>query len=261
MLTNITRSYSTIAVEVAPPAGSIRLTLPPRNIIDLRMMDELLAAIDSFEQRADLSYFVLSADGPSFSAGVDIAAHRPDQARDMLVKFHSVIRALVNTSKITLAAMQGACLGGGAELALVCDMIFCAEDSRWQFPEIDLGCFPPVAAVMLPQLVGAKRAAEMVFTGQVLHGDEALHLGLVNDSVPAAQLEDVIAEIGSRLATLSPRALALAKKALHKFDARRFDEHLQQVESIYLDELIPSADAFEGINAFLEKRMPRWTGR
>lgn len=137
MLTNINRPYSTITVETAPPGGRIRLSRPPRNILDLKMMDELLVAIDDFEQQPALSYFILSGDGPTFSAGVDIASHRPEQARDMLTKFHSVIRALVNTSKITLAAVQGACLGGGAELALVCDMIFCTEDSRWQFPEIE----------------------------------------------------------------------------------------------------------------------------
>jgi enoyl-CoA hydratase/carnithine racemase len=179
----------------------------------------------------------------------------------MLTKFHSVIRALANTSKITLASVHGACLGGGAELALVCDMIFCTEDSRWQFPEINLACFPPVAAVALSQVVGTKRAAEMVLTGQVLHGDEAFHIGLTNDSVPRDELDDLVNEVGERLASLSPKALALAKKAFYKFDARQLDERMQQSESIYLDELVHTEDALEGINAFLEKRKPKWTGR
>jgi cyclohexa-1,5-dienecarbonyl-CoA hydratase len=261
MLTNIDRKFARIAVEVAPPAASIRLSHPPRNVIDMPMMDELLAAIESIEQRSDISYFVIGADGPSFSAGVDIAAHRPNQARAMLTKFHSVIRSLANTSKVTLAAVGGACLGGGAELALVCDMIFCTEDSRWQFPEINLGCFPPVAAAALSQVVGTKRAAELVLTGQVIHGDEAFHMGLVNDSVPADELDDLVNEVGERLASLSPKALALAKKAFYKFDARQFEERLQQTETIYLEELVHTEDAQEGINAFLEKRKPKWTGR
>jgi len=261
MLTNIARPYSTITVETAPPAGRIRLSRPPRNLLDLKMMDELLAAIEDFEQQPALSYFILSGDGPTFSAGVDIAAHRPEQVRDMIPRFHSVIRALANTSKITLAAVQGACLGGGAELALACDMIFCTEESRWQFPEINIACFPPVATVVLSQLIGAKRAAEMIFTGQVLHGDEALHIGLVNDSVPADELEAVVDEVAQRLASLSPQALALAKKAFQQFDARQLDERLQQTAAIYLNELLHTPDAIEGVNAFLEKRKPRWTRR
>lgn len=261
MLTNIEKQFARITLDVAPPAARLRLSRPPRNIIDLAMMDELVAALETVEQRSDVSFLVLSADGPSFSAGVDIAAHRPDQVRAMLTKFHSVIRALVATTKITLAAVHGACLGGGAELALVCDMIFCTEDSRWQFPEINLACFPPVAVVALSDVVGTKRAAELVLTGQVIHGDEAFHMGLANDSVPAAELDDLVNEVAERLASLSPKALALAKKAFYKYDARPFAERLQQVESIYLDELIHTEDALEGISAFLEKRKPRWTGR
>jgi cyclohexa-1,5-dienecarbonyl-CoA hydratase len=257
----IETSFRKITLDLAPPAARIVLTNPPVNVIDLPMMDELVAAIEQLNQRADISFFFIAGSARAFSAGVDIAAHTPDKVRPMLTKFHSVIRALVATSKITLAAVRGNCLGGGAELALACDMIFCTEDSKWQFPEINLACFPPVAAVALSQVVGSKRAAELVLTGQVIHGDEAFHMGLANDAVPEAELDEVLDEVGERLAALSPAALALAKKALYKFDAQQLSQRLNEVESIYFDELMKTEDALEGINSFLEKRKPVWTGR
>jgi cyclohexa-1,5-dienecarbonyl-CoA hydratase len=261
MLTKIEKQYTKIEVDIAPPAGRITLASPPANIIDLSMMDELQGAIEDFEQRDDISFLILAGNERTFSAGVDINAHRPKQARQMLAKFHSVIRALANTKKITVAAVRGACMGGGAELALVCDLIYCTEDSTWQFPEINLACFPPVAAVALSQVVGTKRAAELILTGQVIHGDEAFHFGLANDAVPDSELDDLLDEIGGRLASLSPAALALAKKAFYKFDVRQLGEPLQQVESIYVDELLKTEDALEGVNAFREKRKPVWKGK
>lgn len=257
-LTQIETSYSKITVDVAPPAGRITLANPPLNVIDLPMMEQLLAAIEQFEQRADISFFVITGTERAFSAGVDIAAHTPERVRPMLTKFHAVIRALAATRKVTIAAVRGNCMGGGAELALVCDMIFCTEDSTWQFPEIKLACFPPVAAVALSQVVGTKRAAELVLTGQVIHGDEAFHMGLANDAVAEDALESVVEEVGERLASLSPVALALAKKAFGGWDARQLEERLQRVEDIYLDELMKTEDAREGIKAFMEKRKPKW---
>ncbi|MFB3812518.1 MAG: enoyl-CoA hydratase/isomerase family protein [Terriglobales bacterium] len=261
MLTQIEKHYTKIALDAGPPAARITLSNPPVNIIDVRMMEELLDAIEQLDRRADISFFIISGSQRVFSAGVDIAAHRPGQVRDMLAKFHSVIRALAATNKITIAAVRGACMGGGAELALVCDMIFCTENSTWQFPEINLACFPPVAAVALSDVIGTKRAAELVLTGQVIHGDEALHIGLANDSVPDRDLDDLVNEVGERLAALSPAALALAKKAFYRWDAREFDQRLRRAESVYLDELIKTEDALEGVNAFLEKRKPKWKGK
>jgi cyclohexa-1,5-dienecarbonyl-CoA hydratase len=261
MLTQIEKSLQRITLDISPPAGRVTLSHPPLNVIDLKMMDELLAAIEQLDQRADVSFFVVAGSLRAFSAGVDITAHTPTHVRPMLTKFHSVIRALTATKKVTLAAVRGPCLGGGAELALACDMIFCTEDSTWQFPEINLACFPPVASVALSQVVGSKRAAELILTGQIIHGDEAFHMGLANDAVPDPDLDNLVNEVGQRLAELSPAALALAKKAFAAYDARQLDERLQHAESVYLDELMKTEDALEGINAFLEKRKPIWRGK
>jgi enoyl-CoA hydratase/carnithine racemase len=144
----------------------------------------------------------------------------------------------------------------------MCDMIFCTEGTRFQFPEIQLACFPPVAAVALAAVIGQKRAAEMVLTGNVLHGDEALHIGLANDAVADEnELFEVLQDVIARLASLSPAALKMAKKAMYGWDAIHFDKGLQRAEAVYLNELIATEDAREGIQAWIEKREPVWKGK
>jgi cyclohexa-1,5-dienecarbonyl-CoA hydratase len=262
MITHITPSFSKIRLHVEAPVAQIVLENPPVNVIDLPMMSELIAALEHVEEVADVSVIVFSGSGVDFSGGVDINAHTPDKVRDMLVEFHSVIRSLVSTKEVTIAAVHGNCLGGGAELALMCDMIFCTEGSRFQFPEIQLACFPPVAVVALAAAVGQKRAAEMILTGNIIHGDEALHYGLANDAVADEnELNEVVHEVTERLASLSPAALALTKKVLYAWEAIHFDKGLKRSENVYLDELLKTEDAREGITAWIEKRQPVWKGK
>jgi cyclohexa-1,5-dienecarbonyl-CoA hydratase len=256
-----TASTTRLAVEIAAPLARITLHNPPLNIIDIPMMRELHPALTEIESRPDISIIVFEGDSRAFSAGVDVKAHLPDQVREMLTSFHAVIRFIVASRKITIAAVQGACLGGGAELAAVCDMVYTARDAAWGFPEIKLGCYPPVAAVALPALVGHKRAAELILTGRQFSGDEAVAIGLANRSARADELEAVVQETLAQLKALSPAALAHAKKAVYAWDAIHFDKGLARAEKIYLEELIATEDAREGIAAFLEKRSPKWTGR
>jgi cyclohexa-1,5-dienecarbonyl-CoA hydratase len=250
-----------VQVKVAASVARVKLINPPLNVTDLPMARELQQALTSLESRSDVSVIVFEGDAHSFSAGVDIKAHLPDQIHEMLISFHAVIRAIVASRKVTIAAVRGTCLGGGAELAAVCDMVFTARDASWGFPEIKLGCYPPVAAVALPALVGQKRAAELVLTGRQFLGDEAAAMGLANRSVADEELESAVERTLGDLRQLSPAALAHAKKALYAWDAIHFDKGLARAEKIYLDELISTADAREGIIAFLDKRPPKWTGK
>ncbi|MGA9354817.1 MAG: enoyl-CoA hydratase/isomerase family protein, partial [Terriglobales bacterium] len=238
--------------------GRIRLGHPPLNILTVPMMREMSAALEELEARADVSVVVFEGDARAFSAGVDIGAHVPEQVHDMLASFHSVIRAVVASRKVTIAAVRGACLGGGAELALVCDMVYTARDATWGFPEIKLACYPPVAVVALAALVGQKRASELILTGRQISGDEAAAIGLATRSAQAEEVDGLVQETINALSELSPTALALAKKALYGWDAIHFDKGLAKAEKIYLEELISTADAREGIAAFLEKRRARW---
>ena len=246
-------------VEILSPVAHITLHHPPLNVIDVGMMAELARALTEIEARPDVSVIVLSGEGKAFSAGVDVAAHTPDKVDEMLGKFHGIIRALVATKKVTIAAVHGHCLGGGAELSMVCDIAYTAESAQWGFPEIKLGCYPPVACTALAALVGQKRAAELILTGRTIDGKEAAEIGLANRAVPNSELDFVIDESIGHLRKLSPAALALAKKASYAWDSMHFDKGLARAERIYLDELMKTSDVHEGIRAFMEKREPKWT--
>jgi cyclohexa-1,5-dienecarbonyl-CoA hydratase len=257
----VPQTFQSIRMDLDPPRARITLARPPQNVVDISMMEELAAALGESERQAAISTIVFSGDGQHFSAGVDVAAHTPDKVFEMLVKFHTVIRAIVSTKKVTIAVVRGNCLGGGAELAMVCDMVFSARDAHWAFPEIKLACFPPVAATGLAALVGQKRAAELILTGRQISGAEALSIGLANAAVDADELDAAVKETVERLAKLSPAALAVTKKAVYCWDAIHFDKGLTRAEQIYLEELMKTEDAQEGIRAWLEKREPSWKGQ
>ena len=256
-----TTTLTRLAVEFQPPVARLRLQNPPLNVIDVPMMEELAATLADIESRPDITAFVLSGSQKAFSVGVDVAAHTPDKVEEMLGKFHAVIRAIVASKKVSIAAVHGHCLGGGAELAMVCDLVYTSELATWGFPEIKLACFPPVAATALPALVGPKHAADLVFTGRSITGKEAASIGLAN-AVPAeVDLEQAVQETVQRLAQLSPAALAITKKAFYAWDSIHFDKGLARAEKIYFEELMKTEDAHEGINAFMQKREPKWRGK
>jgi cyclohexa-1,5-dienecarbonyl-CoA hydratase len=256
-----TLTPSRITLDFEPPVARLTLHHPPLNVIDLAMMDELAQALTEIEARDDLSVLVLSGAGKSFSVGVDVAAHTPDKVAGMLSKFHAVIRALVSSKKVTIASVHGHCLGGAAELAMVCDLVYTTEDASWGFPEIKLGCYPPVAATALAALVGQKHAADLILTGRNIAGTEAARIGLANRAVSGRELEPAVQKTVQQLSKLSPAALAITKKANYAWDSMHFDKGLARAEKIYLEELMKTEDVHEGISAFLEKRQPVWKGK
>jgi cyclohexa-1,5-dienecarbonyl-CoA hydratase len=249
------------ALEIAAPVARIELRHPPLNVIDVLMMEELARSLAEIEAHPDVCVIVVSGAGKAFSAGVDVAAHTPDRVQEMLTKFHAAIRGLVATKKVTIAAVHGHCLGGGAELAMVCDMAYTTESAQWGFPEINLGCYPPVACTALAALVGQKRAAELILTGRTISGRGAAEIGLANRAVPEIGLSATVLECVERLQKLSPAALAAAKKASYAWDSMHFDKGLARAEKTYFDELMKTSDAQEGVRAFMEKRPPKWTGK
>ena len=255
------RRYKTLMTTAQPPIARVILSHPPLNILDVEMMDELAAYFGEIEARLDISTIILAGSDRAFSAGVDIKIHTPDKIPQMLEKFHGVIRLLVATKKVTVAAVRGHCLGGGAELAAICDIVFTTDSATWGFPEISLAAFPPVAAVILPAIVGQKHAADLVLTGRQITGEEAMRIGLANDAVPEDELADLVEETAERLSKLSPSALAVCKKAFYAWDSIHFDKGLARAEKIYTDELMKLEDAKEGIAAFMEKRKPVWKGK
>ena len=250
-----------ISLEIEGAVARIVLRNPPLNVIDIPMMEELARALAEVEAQPDIAVIVLSGAGKAFSVGVDVAAHTPDRVEDMLVRFHGVIRGLVATKKITIAQVHGHCLGGGAELAMVCDLVYTADAAQWAFPEIKLGCYPPVACTALAALVGQKRAADLILTGRTINGREAAENGLATSSVQEDQLSQAVEGCLARLLALSPAALAITKKACYAWDSMHFDKGLARAEKIYFEDLMKTADAHEGVRAFMEKRTPKWTGK
>ena len=254
-------SKKRVVLEFTGPVARIHLDHPPVNVFDFQMIDELFLALQELEARSEVLAIVLSGSRRAFSAGVDVAVHTPDKIPAMLQKFHGLIGLMAKLRKVTLAEVYGTCLGGGAEFAMICDLVYTAEDATWGFPEITLGCYPPVACTALAALVGQKRAADLVLTGRTIRGFEAAEWGLANEAHPEDELAEAVQAALDRLLDLSPAALSMAKKAFYAWDSIHLDKGLARAEKIYLEELMQTHDAQEGINAWLEKRDPVWKGK
>lgn len=250
-----------VIVELKAPLARITFDHPPLNVLDFAMMDGLTEALQRVEQHPEISTVILSGGARAFSAGVDVAVHAADKIHTMFQKFHGLILALTRLPKITIAEVHGACLGGGAELAMVCDLCFTTGDANWGFPEITLGCYPPVACAALAALVGEKRAADLIFTGRTFSGAQAAEWGLANSAHEKDEIQQAIEDRLDHLFKLSPAALAHAKKAFYAWDSIHLDKGLARAEKIYVEELMQAEDAQEGIRAWMEKRKPEWKGR
>lgn len=248
-----------VRVEPHGPVAEVVLDRPPLNVLDLDTLGTLHASLVALRDRDDVRAVVVrSAMAGTFSAGADVADHARDRAHAMLAAMHAVVRALRALPQPTIALVDGRCLGGGCELAQACDLVVASPRATFGQPEIDLGCFPPVAAALLPRLAG-RRAAELVLVGAPVGAAEALSMGLVSRVA-----DDVEAEgrrLAEALAAKSRTALAAAVRALRAGAEGSLDEALDRNERLYRDAVVPSADAEEGVRAFLEKRAPVWSGR
>lgn len=256
----MTDRYETIRVEDGGE-GIARLVLdrPPLNILDIAMLIEIAHAIDMVSAREDLRALVIAAEGKAFSAGVDVEDHVEKKVRPMIAAFHGVFRRLAAFEPVTVAAVHGPALGGGCEVAAFCDLVVASEDATFGQPEIRLGLFPPVAAAAFPYFVKGKKTLEMMLLGETFDAAEAQRIGLVNRVVPADRLNEEVDAVLHRLDGLSAAALRLTKKAYYAGIDVPFDEAFDRAERIYLDELMRTRDATEGISAFREKREPRWS--
>lgn len=255
--------YQNINLSIEDRVGRIRLARPPLNVFNIAMMREIGAAVAECVRQRDLVAIVFEA-GPgvrAFSAGVAVEEHVEETIYQMLDAFHAIFRALEQGGKPTIAVVDGAALGGGCELVAGCDIVIASERARFGQPEIKLGVFPPVAAVLLPRIIGDKRARELMLTGELINATEAARLGLVNYLVSPEQLAPKTEEILSRLRELSAPALEMTRRAIDMARGLSFEEALSRVENLYLNELMKTEDAREGVNAFMEKRKPAWRNR
>ena len=253
---------SDIRFKVEDRVARITLARPPLNVLNIAMMREIGRALSESAQR-EVVAIVFDADKNSraFSAGVAIEEHVEETIYQMLDSFHAIFRQLDQIAKPAIALVDGAALGGGCELVAACDIVIASDRSRFGQPEIKLGVFPPVAAVLLPRVIGEKRARELILTGEIIDATEASRLGLCNHVVPPAHLEAKLLEVLSKLKELSGTSLQFTRQALDLGRGRSLDAALSEQENMYLHELMKTADANEGIKAFMEKRKPVWRNR
>ncbi len=254
-------SYSTISFHPGPRVATIVLNRAPLNIINLQMLDELNAVWAEVEDLKTQVAVISGAGERAFSAGVDVADHEPGKIEIVLEKFHHLILRIRRADCISIAAIHGHTLGGGAELAMSCDLIIASADAQIGQPEIGLGCYPPVAVAYLPGAIGFHKASEMVLIGEPLTANDAERSGIVNKVVPRDRMTETVDAFVDKLLTKSSAVLALAKRALREGTGRHFEEALDRVHELYVRDLTRTEDMREGMRAFLEKRPPSWKNK
>jgi len=255
--------FQYIRFTIVDRVARITLARPPVNIFSIAMMREINEALNSCALSRDLAAIVFDAasDCRAFSAGVAVEEHVADTVFQMLDSFHGIFRAFEQIGRPTIALVDGPALGGGCELITACDIVVASQRARFGQPEIKIGVFPPVGAVLLPRVIGDKRARELILTGDMIDADEALRLGLVNYVLPSEELEGKLSELLGKFRELSAAALEHARRAIDSAQPRSLDASLNEVENMYLHELMKTTDATEGVNAFIEKRKPIWRNR
>ncbi|MBI4346284.1 MAG: enoyl-CoA hydratase/isomerase family protein [Elusimicrobia bacterium] len=248
-------TFQTIETSSADGVFTLTLNRPPLNILNIAMLEEIGAAL---EQAQGASILVLRGRGKAFSAGADVGDHLPEKVERMLSVFHGALRRLAAFEGVVVALVDGAALGGGCELVLPADVVLASANAQFGQPEIQLGVFAPVAMVLLPGLIPAAAARELLLSGRAIDAESALRLGLASRVFPAESFEADCEKYLSRLSGLSRSSLKLSKKLLRRLHPDDFSAKLQAAEECYLRELMKTPDAVEGCAAFLAKRKPNW---
>jgi cyclohexa-1,5-dienecarbonyl-CoA hydratase len=259
----MSEAYQNIRLNIEERVGRITFARAPLNVFNIEMMREIATAINACvaERETVAIVFDTTPESRAFSAGVAVEEHVEETIYQMLDSFHAIFRLLEQAGKPTIAVVDGAALGGGCELVAACDIVIASPRARFGQPEIKLGVFPPVAAILLPRVIGDKRARELMLTGELIDAQEALRLGLVSYVVPQEQLWQKTQEVLARLRELSATVLEATRRAIDMGRGFSLDEALAKVENLYLNELMKTEDAREGVRAFMEKRKPSWRNK
>jgi cyclohexa-1,5-dienecarbonyl-CoA hydratase len=251
-------SYEHIEVEMKDGLGTITFNRPPVNVLNIAMMEEINEVLAAWQGQKDLKVVLFNAKGKCFSAGVDVGEHMGDLAPKMIGAFHRIFRLMDKLGVPTVASVYSSCLGGGCEVAVFCDLVIADEGAKFGQPEIQVGVFPPIAAQIMPRIIGRKAAADLIFSGRIISAEEAKGMGLVNRVVPKGELEAATEEFLKPYLGLSAEVLRKTKKAFMGGLMDDLEPSLKVIEDIYLNELMTGHDAMEGLKAFLEKRKPVW---
>ena len=238
----------------------LRLAKPKANLIDAAMISELNLALAEQASNKNIACVLLDAEGPHFSFGASVEEHLPEQCADMLSSLHSLIITMLEYPVPIVAAVQGQCLGGGLELVCGASQIFAANDAKFGQPEINLAVFAPAASCLLPERIGQASAEDLLFSGRSVSAQEAYEIGLAQDVSENPQ-QAALKWFDDHLTKLSASSLRFAVKAARIQSIDRIKDKIAQVEKLYIDELMQTHDALEGLTAFVEKRKANWENK
>jgi cyclohexa-1,5-dienecarbonyl-CoA hydratase len=251
-------AYQHIITELKDGLGTITLNRPPVNVLNIAMMEEMNQVLAEWQGKKDLKVVLFNARGKCFSAGVDVGEHMGDMAPKMIDVFHRIFRLMDKVGAMTVGSVYSSCLGGGCELAVFCDLVISGESAKFGQPEIQVGVFPPIAAQIMPRIMGRKAAMDLILSGRIITAAEALQMGLINKVVKDEILEEETQAFVKPFLKLSAEVLRQTKKAVMAGLRDDLEPSLKVIEDIYLNKLMKTHDAQEGLKAFLEKRKPTW---
>ncbi len=252
--------YKTIIFNKSDNIAEIVLNNPPVNIMTQAMMEEINITLEELVKDDKLHLLIFKAKGKHFSAGADVAEHTTQKCPEMIPEFMKLFYQLNRLTCPIIAVVQGMALGGGCELATFCDMVIASSKAKFGQPEIAVGVFPPVAAVLFSHLVGRNRAFELLLSGDIIPANEAERIGLINKVFSEDEFQEKVEEFIEKFKTKSSIVLKMTKKAIDRGLYSPVNQALGAAERIYLTQLMDTKDANEGIQAFIEKRSPVWKG-
>lgn len=250
-------------MQVDHTDGVARITLarPKHNVLDIHMMNELNGQLEMLLTDQALKCVVLLGDGPSWCAGVEVADHKPGTVDEMIAAFNHIFELTEQFEVPLIAAVHGACVGGGMELAIACDMVIASEKAVFGQPEIKLGFFPPYAAIRLPRLIGPAKAIEVCTTGQRYSAAEAVSMGFVSKAVDPDSFTEAVEKLIGEIQYNSPLIIRLNKRAVRQHLGQNFDKALAGVSDLFLNTLMKTEDTLEGIRSFEERCRPVWRNK
>jgi cyclohexa-1,5-dienecarbonyl-CoA hydratase len=254
-------SYKNLKFESADGVARLTLARPKHNVLNIEMMREMTSLLEELLRDRELKCLVVLGEGASWCAGVDVGEHKPEMAPEMIRTFNRIFELLDRLEVPTIAAVHGACLGGGLEVAIACDIVFAGKGATFGQPEIKLGFLPPYAAVRLPQLIGPAKAIEVCTTGRRYSADAAQKLGMVSQVVEDQAFAAELAKLVDEIKACSPLILRLNKRAVKQHLGMAPDQAIDSVSTLFLEGLMKTEDTQEGIASFFEKRPPKWKNR
>jgi len=247
-----------LKVEKAQGVARITFDRPKHNVLNIEMMNELNAELESLIADNDLKCLVLLGQGTSWCAGVEVSDHKPELVNEMISTFNRIFELMDKLEVPIIAGVHGACLGGGMEVAIACDIIVASKKAVFAQPEIKLGFFPPYAAIRLPQLVGPAKAVEICTTGKRYSAKEAKKMGLIAYKADEDNFQETLDKLVAEIQYNSPLIIRLNKRAVKQHLGMDFPKAIQGVSDLFLNVLMKSEDTLEGIKSFEEKRKPVW---